>query len=425
MIHFSGYSGNRPDTAITRISIAHAVGECLPARHIASAVLLVLLTTAATASDSPDPANRAEFEQRLQTTGNEIRQLDSLLQDTRRQRSDLQARLQQHNGRLDERSQRLQQLQKEIQTYEGKVRELENQVSQQQAALAEDRRQLATLLRQRLISSRSGQSRNAIKTAFSGNNISLSQRKAVYISHLEKARQARINSLQERVSQLELARHEALKSRNWLSHLSRKAEQQHADIHQQQKNTSASIGKLASREQMNISVRQKLLQEQKDIETMLQQLDELRSTASGYFAANRGKLPWPVNEAEKLQLLTRFGEKKAGGKLDSTGLLIKRKKGRTVRAIADGEVVYADLLAALGMVVVIDHGDGYLSLYGGNGSTKVQPGDWVEMGSTIATVGRITGPNAESTYLEIRENAVPVNPEKWLDTKKPVQLARN
>ena len=152
MIHFSGYSGNRPDTAITRISIAHAVGECLPARHIASAVLLVLLTTAATASDSPDPANRAEFEQRLQTTGNEIRQLDSLLQDTRRQRSDLQARLQQHNGRLDERSQRLQQLQKEIQTYEGKVRELENQVSQQQAALAEDRRQLATLLRQRPVS---------------------------------------------------------------------------------------------------------------------------------------------------------------------------------------------------------------------------------------------------------------------------------
>lgn len=388
------------------------------------AALMLLMTANTLASDTTDPANRAEFEQRLQTTGGEIKQIDNLLEDTRKQRLELQSQLEEYSGRLDERNKRLQQLQQEIQTYEARLLQLENTVSKQQAVVAEDRRQLATLLRQRLISSRAGQSGNAIKAAFSGNDITLSQRKAVYISHLENARKTRISNLQERVSQLEKARHEALKSRNWLAHLRRKAEKQHAGIHQQQKNTNASIGKLASQEQRSISEREKLLNEQKEMESILQQLDKLRSTTSGYFAANRGKLPWPVSKSEKLQLLARFGEKKAGGKLDWTGTLIKRQQGQVVSAIADGEVVYADQLAAMGMVVVIDHGDGYLSLYGGNRSSKVQPGDWVEMGSTIATVGKIAGPNAESTYLEIRENAVPVNPQKWLNAEKPVQLAR-
>ena len=96
-----------------------------------------------------------------------------------------------------------------------------------------------------------------------------------------------------------------------------------------------------------------------------------------------------------------------------------------MNAIADGEVVYADTLASMGIVVVIDHGDSYLSLYGGNSSTEVQSGDWVQMGSTIATVGKITGPYSESTYLEIRENAVPVDPETWLDADKSAQLVKN
>lgn len=396
----------------------------LHARYLVA--LVILLTSAAAATnDAPGFQDRAEFEQQLEATDNEIRELDALLNSTRTQRQELKAKLQEHTGRLQDRTQRLQQLQKETQIYEARLSELENRVLQQQTVIGEDREQLAILLRQRLISNYSGQTQNAVKAAFSGKDISLSQRKAVYIAHLENARKDRIANLQHRVAKLEQAHHEALKSRNWLAHLRRKAKKQHADINQQRNETTASIDKLTDKEQLKLHQREQLLEQQKDIESILLQLDQMRTTVSGYFAAHQGKLPWPVSKNEKPQLLARFGDKKAGGKLAWTGTLIQRKQGQTVHAIADGEVVYADQLAAMGMVVVIDHGDSYLSLYGGNRSIKVLPGDWVEMGSTIATVGRITSPNAESTYLEIRENANPVDPETWLSKKKPVQLAKN
>lgn len=387
--------------------------------------LLLCMATVAHARDAAALGDKKEFELRLQATSNELQQLEIVLEQTRQQRLELQARLQQHSGQLSERANRLQSLQKEIRQYEQQLEQLEARVEAQQAALADDRRQLALLLRQQLITKSAGKTGSTIKTALSGKNAILSQRKSVYISHLQSAQTDRIKEVQARLAQLQQARDEALKSRNWLAHLSRKAESQRNNINVKHSAARSKINQLETTEKNSSSERRKLLQEQQEITLMLEELAKLKSTASGYFKAQLGKLPWPVPGGEKLKVSARFGDAKAAGKLDWTGVLIKRKSGRPVTAIADGEVVYADLLAAMGIVVVLDHGDGYLSLYGGNSSSDVQPGDWIEMGSTIATVGRITGPYNEATYLEVRENAVPVDPERWLDAKKRVRLARN
>ena len=388
-------------------------------------LLILCMATSAFAGDTATLGDKEEFEQRLQATDRELKQLETVLEQTRQQRLELRTQLQQHSGQLSERSERLQSLQQEIRQYEQQLHELEVHVEEQQAALADDREQLARLLRQRLIAKRGGKTDSAIKAALSGKNAMLSQRKSVYISHLQNAQSGRISKVQTQLSQLQQARDEALKSRNWLAHLSRKAESQRDNINVRFSAAKSEIKQLNTKEQDSSSARQKLLQEQQEIAAMLEELAKLKSTASGYFAAQRGKMPWPLPGAENLKLSARFGDAKAVGKLDWTGVLIKRKSGRPVTAIADGEVVYADQLAAMGIVVVLDHGDGYLSLYGGNSSSDVHPGDWVEMGSTIATVGRITGPYREATYLEVRENAVPVDPEPWLDAKKRVRLVKN
>ncbi len=395
--------------------------SCALRRILVLAIFSVAIN--ANANNDATVDEKQQFEQRLQATDRELQQLEATLNQTRQQRLELQAKLQQHDGQLSERSKRLQSLQAEIQTYEQQLLELEARVAVQQAALSDDRSQLALLLRQQLVAKRGGQSEGAVKTVLSGKNARLSQRRSVYISHLQNAQANRIKQLQMQLDQLEQARDEALKSRNWLAHLSRKATTQRDHINAKSSKTRSKIQQLQETEQTSNNERQKLLQEQQEITRILEELAKLASTASGYFKAQQGKLPWPLPDGEKLHISARFGDTRSVGKLDWTGILVKRKSGRPVTAIADGEVVYADQLAAMGVVVVLDHGDNFLSLYGGNSSSAVKPGDWIEVGSTIATVGEITGPYNEATYLEVRENAVPVDPERWL-AKKRVQLAR-
>ena len=154
----------------------------------------------------------------------------------------------------------------------------------------------------------------------------------------------------------------------------------------------------------------------KDQERLSVLLDELRRKslgASGFFAAGQGKYPWPVAGKR----LARFGDIKSVGKLTWTGMFITARNGASVRTIADGEIVYADWLQGFGMLVIIDHGDGYMTLYGGNRDLQVTVGEWVEFGARIATVGDSGGQNKTGLYFEIRHNARPIDPELWVGAK--------
>jgi murein hydrolase activator len=95
------------------------------------------------------------------------------------------------------------------------------------------------------------------------------------------------------------------------------------------------------------------------------------------------------------------------------GITIAAKEGTTVKAIHHGRVVYADWLRGSGLLLIIDHGDGYMSLYAHNESLLREVGEWVTAGSPISTVGNSGGLEQTAVYFEVRHNGKPTNPANW------------
>ena len=137
------------------------------------------------------------------------------------------------------------------------------------------------------------------------------------------------------------------------------------------------------------------------------------SANTSAFAKLKGKLRLPVIG----ELTNRFGLPREDGGLSWKGLFIAAKPGRDVKAIAPGKVVYADWLRGFGNLLILDHGDGYMSLYGNNESLLKQAGEDIRGGETIAAVGNSGGNPDSGLYFEMRYQGRPFDPMPWVRLK--------
>jgi len=128
----------------------------------------------------------------------------------------------------------------------------------------------------------------------------------------------------------------------------------------------------------------------------------------GAFGRLRGQLPWPVSG----KVLSHFGDERIGG-LRWTGMLFETHSQSDVHAAAAGRVIYSDWLPGLGQLVILDHGSGYLSLYGYNDALKRAVGDQVQAGDVIASTAQ-SDSGQSKLYFEIRDGGKPVDPASWL-----------
>jgi len=128
------------------------------------------------------------------------------------------------------------------------------------------------------------------------------------------------------------------------------------------------------------------------------------------FQTLRGKLKLPVRG----ELAGRFGASREEGGVTWKGLFIKSGAGQPVKAVADGRVIFADWLRGFGNLLILDHGGGYMSLYGNNESLLKQVGDMVPSGETIASVGSTGGAVESGVYFELRHEGKPFDPMKWV-----------
>jgi len=127
------------------------------------------------------------------------------------------------------------------------------------------------------------------------------------------------------------------------------------------------------------------------------------------FKKQRGKLVWPATGKVK----NLFDHWRSVGKVKWQGIIIKGTEGEPVYAISHGRIAYSDWLRGYGLITIIDHGDGYMSLYGHNQTLLKEVGDWVENNEIIATVGSSGGLKQAGLYFEIRHNGKPSNPARW------------
>jgi septal ring factor EnvC (AmiA/AmiB activator) len=151
------------------------------------------------------------------------------------------------------------------------------------------------------------------------------------------------------------------------------------------------------------------------IETLLKSLGELLADIPSNPAENtpfkslKGKLPWPT----KGKFLSRFGQPKRNGDLKWNGILIKSNYGTPIRVVSHGRVAFSDWLQGFGFITIIDHGNGYMTLYGNSETLLKKTGEWVRAGEIIATAGDSGGQPQSGVYFEIRSRGKPVNPKKW------------
>ncbi len=157
--------------------------------------------------------------------------------------------------------------------------------------------------------------------------------------------------------------------------------------------------------------RTRLVDDRARLETLITELNRRAGSIDGAaFARSKGKLPWP----SKGTLAHRFGSQRAGGLLKWQGIFITVKEGSPVSAIAGGRVAFSDWLRGFGLLTIIDHGSGYMSLYAHSDVLYKRVGETVKGGEALATTGRSGGQSESGLYFEIRFKGAAVDPLAWL-----------
>jgi septal ring factor EnvC (AmiA/AmiB activator) len=133
------------------------------------------------------------------------------------------------------------------------------------------------------------------------------------------------------------------------------------------------------------------------------------------FSASRGRLAWPIPGT----VLSRFGQSRVGAQVRWQGVQVAAPAGTPVRSVYHGRVVFSDWLPGHGLLIIVDHGERYMSLYGHNEALLKESGDWVEPGEAIAQVGDSGGQAQTALYFEIRRDGNPVDPQPWMSRAEP------
>jgi murein hydrolase activator len=237
-----------------------------------------------------------------------------------------------------------------------------------------------------------------------------------YYRYFHKARVKRINHLRAALERLQQLDEQLVRSTRALTQLRESREREHATLEQ----TRARRTELLASLNRELTDRTQEIDRLKTDEQRLERLVAELKTALAEptlvlpgpierFGALKGRLPLPY--AGRIQ--ARFGEPKGVGALRWRGLFLSGREGQEIRAVSRGRVAYADWLRGFGLLLILDHGDGYMTLYGHNQALYRRVGDWVEAGQPIATVGNTGDAPGTGLYFEIRHNGIPHDPLQW------------
>jgi septal ring factor EnvC (AmiA/AmiB activator) len=239
-------------------------------------------------------------------------------------------------------------------------------------------------------------------------------RMLAYYDYINRAQVSKISGLREAINTLDTMQQSIDQE---LSRLEMVQTEQRAvmdDLDQQRIQRRILLAELDERIDNEESRLRELERNQQDLETLLERLTDVLADIPADLgkhlgiARQKGRIPMPV----KGPVRHAFGQSRGGG-LHWQGWLITAVAGSEVSTIAYGRVAFADWLRGYGLLIIIDHGEGFMSLYGHNESLLYEVGDWVEPGEIISVIGVRTGDD-QGLYFELRKNGKSVDPAAWL-----------
>jgi len=376
-------------------------------RYLLLTLLLALLALPAAAASKDPEADLKRVKQRIETLQRSVRE------DVAR-RDKLSANLRQSEEAVAEARRRLDDVRGRIRKSDARLAELAGERARAEKTLEEQRDELAAALRTAYVTGKE----EHLKLLLSQKDPAALGRMLVYYSYLGKARAERIGEIEQAVARIgELAAQEEAE-RDRLAALEAEREQEVAAVEAARKDREKALtavkGQIKSNEDTIARLRREARALEKLVADLRKALDQSPVPSGQPFERVRGKLPWPVPG----RVVASYGQSRGGG-LKWNGVLIATERGTEVKAPYAGRVVYADWLPGLGLLLILDHGGGYMTLYGHNEQLYRGVGETVAAGEAIATVGDSGGQARPELYLEVRKGTKPQDPRKWFRGSRP------
>ncbi len=342
------------------------------------------------------------IEQSLNDAKIEKKSASSILRDTERSIGDSARRLRVLEGRLSRKRQQLAELEsKRQQEHKRLDRHREVLKRQIRAAYAMGRQErLKILLNQQ----------DPVKLS----------RVMTYYDYLNAERTEQMSAIAEMLNQLELVEREISAEEAQLLSIKSKEEAERQVLEGAREAREAALLALNNTIKDKSQQMRHLKQDEERLQQVLADLQQTMADLSQEvfedrpFRKLRGQMSWPT----KGRIAASFGSAKQVGNLRWDGVLIRAPEGKEIRAIHHGRIAFADWLRGFGLLIIIDHGEGYMSLYGHNQSLFKEAGEWVEPGEVVALVGNSGGLRKPSLYFGIRYNGKAVNPRRWCKKQK-------
>nr|WP_305909245.1 peptidoglycan DD-metalloendopeptidase family protein [Methylomarinum sp. Ch1-1]MDP4522145.1 peptidoglycan DD-metalloendopeptidase family protein [Methylomarinum sp. Ch1-1] len=241
----------------------------------------------------------------------------------------------------------------------------------------------------------------------------LSSRIMVYYDYLNKARLRKLEAVEKNYRALKQLEQQKRQETEALNTALRQRQREQSELQKVRSERETLLVQMERQYSTKKSQLERLKSNEKELQQLIAALQRRSSdtifqgTPDKPFAQLKGRLPWPL----KGRMVKKFGSRRSESRWD--GVLINAKEGADIHAVTRGRVVYADWLRGYGLLTIIDHGKGYMTLYAFNQSLYKAEGDWVEAGEVIASVGSSGGRSHPALYFGIRRKGKPVDPLRW------------
>lgn len=387
-----------------------------------------LIAAGALACATAAAQDRREAERKLEALR---RELGSVAAERRRlegERGDATRSLQEADAQFEQAARRVRELEQRLARDSAALAEVQRRRDSLQTALQGSRAALARLLRAAYAQSDAA----PLKAVLAHDRVDDARRALVYQHYLQRERTQRIGAINTQLRELDALERDVAQRRTELDALRDEQREQLAALERARRERATLVAQLDARYTDRRNREQALGRDAQALERLLRQL---RAAAAAREKARReaaraarapaepttpkprtpartpqvGGAGWPASGA----LLAGFGARMPDGRR-SDGLLIGADAGSPVKSVGEGTVVYAEWMTGYGLLAIVDHGDGHMSLYAHNAALLKSTGERVRRGEALATVGTSGGHGRPALYFELRRNGAPVNPATWL-----------
>jgi len=355
---------------------------------------------------APNAETTSSTNTKLNEVKAEISQTKSALNSVNKKRNQLEKQLKENDLAIADVIQKIQQNNKNKHALEEKLVELKKN----KKSLLSNKKKQEKLLAKQLRAAYSAGHHDYIKLLLNQENPALIQRTITQYQYINNARINEIENFKKIIAEL-LALEEEQKTQSLALNkvtLTLASDKKSLEANKQQRSQTLKQLKkeqLSKQQQLN-----QLIAEEKSLKDTLKKIESLVTSAKNLQGLSKlkRKLSWPVSG----KIVRKFGTQKHGY-IKWKGVLKRATLGQQVKAIYNGKILFSDWLKGYGLVTIIDHGKGYMSLYGHNQTLLKKVGDYVEQGEPIALVGQSGGQSQPGLYFEIRHAGQALNPKLW------------